>query len=46
MGHKSAVTGHGVRMCVYVKCDFGRARTNSCFIVVLALVWNNLFIKI
>jgi len=31
MGHKSAVTGHGVRMCVYVKCDFGRDRANSCF---------------
>jgi len=41
MGHKSAVTGHGVgvryvrtvrtRVCVCVKYCFGRVRANSCF---------------
>jgi len=47
IGHKSAVTGHGVCMCVCVKYDVGRVLVITvASIVVLALVWNNLFTKI
>ena len=48
MEHKSAVTGHGVRTVHLCMCKYDLAVLvlTVASVIVLALVWNKLFIKI